>query len=53
MHGFNPLTPMNDRISPYNINTISMQYQYNINTISIQYQYNIKQTTEETGLGDF
>ena len=42
MHGFNPLTPMNDRISPYNINTISMQY-----------QYNIKQTTEETGLGDF
>ena len=23
MHGFNPLTPMNDRISPYNINTIS------------------------------
>ena len=38
MHGFNPLTPMNDRISPYNINTISMQYQCNINTISIQYQ---------------
>ena len=38
------------RISPYNINTISIQYQhnintisiqYNINTISIQYQYNI------------
>ena len=27
MHGFNPLTPMNDRISPYNINTISIQYQ--------------------------
>ena len=37
---FKPLTPMSDqeRISPYNINTISIQYQYNINTISIQYQ---------------
>ena len=36
----NPLTPMSDLdiISPYNINTISIQYQYNINTISIQYQ---------------
>ena len=30
-----------DRTSPDNINTISIQYQYNINTISIQYQYNI------------
>ena len=29
------------RISPYNINTISIQYQYNTNTISTQYQYNI------------
>ena len=33
---FNPLTPMSDqdRISPYNINTISIQYQYNINQIN-------------------
>ena len=36
-----------DRISPYNINTISIQYHYNINTISIQYQYNINQTGDE------
>ena len=33
---FKPLTPMSDqeRISPYNINTISIQYQYNINQIN-------------------
>ena len=36
-----------DRTSPDNINTMSIQYQYNINTISIQYQYNIKQTSDE------
>ena len=36
-----------DRIPPYNINTIQIQYQYNINTISIQYQYNFKQTGDE------
>ena len=28
-------------ITPYNINTMSIQCQYNVNTISIQYQYNI------------
>ena len=33
---FNPLIHESDqyRISPYNINTISIHYQYNINTIS-------------------
>ena len=36
-----------DRISPYNISTISVQYQYNISTISVQYQYNIRLASDE------
>ena len=46
-----------NRTSPYNISTISVQYQYNISTISIQYQYNINQTSDENRekyqLGDY
>ena len=32
-----------DKISPYNINTISIQYQYNINTISSRQGMKIKE----------
>ena len=45
----NLLTPISDqnRISPYNISTTSVQYQDNISTISVQYQYNTIQTSDE------
>ena len=40
LYFLNPLSDQ-DRISPYNINTISIQYQYNINQISDENKENI------------